>query len=221
MNCNYHQESRIELVCDVSQKCQRKLCSQCEHQEKNKTHECTLLEQFHKSLLTQLKTSNLEEKNDFKQELSEIESMLQKFKEGLSKLKEEICNSIDQKNEYYLNIINGNTNLAEYSQVKLEELVEIHQETQLDDWNCEKQFYLSRLKKIVMFQYLVLFFKIQNKKTKPLQIILFSILLKTNSKKTFTIYLKLISKPGQRIQAMIFRKQPMLSTIFVNLNFIK
>ncbi|CAK77043.1 unnamed protein product (macronuclear) [Paramecium tetraurelia] len=151
MNCNYHQDSRIELICVASHKCQRKLCSQCEHQEEYSTHDARLFEQFHKSLLKQLDESNLEEKNDFKQDLSDIESMLQKIKEELSKIIAEICYNIDQKNEYYLNVTNETTNLAEQSYVKLEELLEIHQGTLLDDWKCEKQFYLGQMKDMIQF----------------------------------------------------------------------
>ncbi|CAD8171768.1 unnamed protein product [Paramecium octaurelia] len=154
MNCTYHTDNQVSMICIAPHKCQcqRKLCVECQFNHGVDVKHAVPIKIFQEMVKKKLREYNLDEtseitkqKNNFKLMFSQTQSMMKKIWEQLSESFKHIYNLIEKKNKSYSNLINENTNLAETSFSDLEQIVSILEGKILDDWKDEKKSYLIKL----------------------------------------------------------------------------
>ncbi|CAD8183791.1 unnamed protein product [Paramecium pentaurelia] len=156
MNCTYHIRNPISLICKAPHKCkcQRKLCVECQYIHGVDFRHTIPLTIFQEMAMKKLKDSKLYETSEltkqtmaFKSLLSQTESMLKKIWEELSQSIKQIYDMIEKENQSFFNLINENTNLAECSYTDLEKIIKIVDGTTLNDWNAQKNSFITELDK--------------------------------------------------------------------------
>ncbi|CAD8194024.1 unnamed protein product [Paramecium pentaurelia] len=155
MNCTFHFQNQISLICRAPHKCecQRKLCAECQDIHGVDPKYIVSVKKFREMVnkkLTEVKfgesSSELTKwRGAFKSLLSQTESMFQKIWEGLSQSIKQVYDLIEKENQLFYNLINENTNLAESSYADIEKLVKIVEGTTLDEWNDSKNSYMMKL----------------------------------------------------------------------------
>ncbi|CAD8112411.1 unnamed protein product [Paramecium sonneborni] len=153
MNCTYHIQNPISIICIAPHMCQyqRKLCFECLYEQDVNVKQTVVIKKFQEMVIKKFKESKLDEtselikqRNNFKSVLSQTESTMKKIWEELSESIKQVYDWIEQE---YFNIINQSTNLAESSYADLEKLVQIVIGTKLNDLNGEKNWFLMKLEK--------------------------------------------------------------------------
>ncbi|CAK71744.1 unnamed protein product (macronuclear) [Paramecium tetraurelia] len=153
MNCTYHIDSSVLLVCTAPHQCQfqRRLCVECqyEHGENFKNHTVPT-KIFQQKVLKKLKESLLNETSqittqrlNFKQMLALTQSKLKQIWEELENSIKLIYDQLEREENCFKNF--NNVNPLELSNTELEKLVQIITGKPLDDWNDQKNSILKRL----------------------------------------------------------------------------
>ncbi|CAD8211281.1 unnamed protein product [Paramecium octaurelia] len=153
MNCTYHIERPITLICVGPHLCQRKLCIECLHEREHDAHNTILIDKFREEVLVKLKEYELDQQSEFFKYEMNLKSMFSQTLTKTKKVWEElsvfifsILDMIEMENKSYTKLINEN-NLAEYSYSDLEKLVQMVKGKVLDDWDVQKSFFLVKLQK--------------------------------------------------------------------------
>ncbi|CAD8213446.1 unnamed protein product [Paramecium octaurelia] len=157
MNCTYHIQNQVSLICIAPHKCKclRKLCVECQFEHGVDIQKHTVpINRFQEIVIKKLKEYKLDEKSEiaqqrkeFKSILSQTENLLRKLWEELSQQINQLYDFIEQTNNSYLNLVNENANLIESSYSDIEKLVQIVDGKTLNDWIFQKDQYLILLEK--------------------------------------------------------------------------
>ncbi|CAD8048613.1 unnamed protein product [Paramecium primaurelia] len=157
MNCTYHIQNPIILICIAPHKCQcqRKLCVEClyDHGVDIQKH-TTPIKKFRDMALKKMKDSKLDDNQEltkqrvaFKALLTQTEQMMKKILDELSQSIKQVYDQIEKVNQSFLNLINENTNLAGSSYTDIEKLVNIVEGTTVIDWSASKNSYMIEVDK--------------------------------------------------------------------------
>ncbi|CAD8170324.1 unnamed protein product [Paramecium pentaurelia] len=156
MNCTYHFQNPITMICKAPHICQfqRKLCAECHDDHEVDGNHKISLKKFQEMALKKLKDSKLNDTSEltkqrvaFKALLTQTEQMMKKIWDELSQSIKQVYDWIEMYNQSYLNLINENTNLAGSSYTDIEKLVNIVEGSILNDWNASKNSYIKELDK--------------------------------------------------------------------------
>ncbi|CAD8130765.1 unnamed protein product [Paramecium sonneborni] len=121
MNCTYHLQNPITMICIAPHKYQyqRKLCVECLYEHNVSAKQTVVKKKFQEMIIDKFKESKFDDTSEltkqrmnFKSVLFQTENMLKKIWEELSESIKQVYDSIEQE---YFNIINQGTNLAESS----------------------------------------------------------------------------------------------------------
>ncbi|CAD8214690.1 unnamed protein product [Paramecium octaurelia] len=143
MNCSYHIENQVSLICIAPHNCQfsRKLCVEWQHEQGVDMQQHTVpIRKFQQMVTNKLQESSLKQTP----ELTTMLNSTQKIKQFWDDLAEYI-KMIQTKETSYLEIMNKNLNPTQLSNTELEQLVQISTGKTLEDWNNEKNNYLKKL----------------------------------------------------------------------------
>ncbi|CAD8116785.1 unnamed protein product [Paramecium primaurelia] len=161
MNCTYHIQNQISLICRAPHKCkcQRKLCAECQDTHGVDSKYIVSIKKFRDMVNKKLTEEKLDEKQselikqrmNFKSVLSQTENMLKQIWEELSQSIQQIYNQIQQENNQYINLFDENANLAESSYTDLEKLVSIVEGTTFNQWNDQNKSSIIKLEKTKNF----------------------------------------------------------------------
>ncbi|CAD8193189.1 unnamed protein product [Paramecium octaurelia] len=156
MNCIQHNQYQVSMICTAPHycKCQRKMCVECQYKHGVDLKYTVPINIFQEMFMKKLKECNLDEtseitkqKDNFKLIISQTERMMKTEWEQLSESIKLTYDLIEEKNKSYSYLINQINNLAESSYSDIEELVQILEGKNMDDWGDEKNVYLIKLQK--------------------------------------------------------------------------
>ncbi|CAD8117467.1 unnamed protein product [Paramecium primaurelia] len=162
MNCTYHIQNQVSLICTAPHKCQcqRKLCAECQYQHKVDFKYTIPIKIFREMAIKKLSESLLDQTSEltkqrmyFKQVLSQTEGMMKKIWEEFAESIKLIYDLIEQKNKSYFDLLKENQNLSESSYSDLEKLVQIVEGKTLNDWTVQQNSYLIELDKAKRWWY--------------------------------------------------------------------
>ncbi|CAK68192.1 unnamed protein product (macronuclear) [Paramecium tetraurelia] len=157
MNCTYHIQNQVQLICIAPHKCKclRKLCIECQFEHGVDIQKYAVpINRFQEIVIKKLQEYRLQEKSEIAQQrkefkciLSQTEIMLKRIWDELSQQINQLYDFIEQTNNSYLNLVNENDNIIESSYSDIEKLVQIIQGNTLNDWIFQKDQYLVQLEK--------------------------------------------------------------------------
>ncbi|CAD8204853.1 unnamed protein product [Paramecium pentaurelia] len=162
MNCTYHIQNQVSLICTAPHKCscQRKLCAECQYQHKVDFKYTIPIKIFREMVIKKLSESILDQTSEltkqrmnFKQVLSQTEGMMKKIWEEFTESIKLIYDLIEQENKSYFDLLKENHNLSESSYSDLEKLVQIVEGKTLNDWTAQQNSYLIELDKAKSWWY--------------------------------------------------------------------
>ncbi|CAD8110381.1 unnamed protein product [Paramecium primaurelia] len=157
MNCTYHIQSPISMICIAPHKCQcqRKLCVKCCYDHGVDQKYIVSAVKFQDMTQKILKDSKLNDTSEltkqrkhFKSLFSQIEQILKKMLEELSLSIKQVFDWIEKENQSFFYLLQENCNIAESSSTDLEKLVQIVEGSLLNDWSVQRNSYFTRLQNI-------------------------------------------------------------------------
>ncbi|CAK90514.1 unnamed protein product (macronuclear) [Paramecium tetraurelia] len=153
MQCTYHPQNSITVICIAPHICQRKLCAECQYDHNVDLKKIIPINIFRQLMIKKFQDCKIggtlefqDMKNSSKQRLSNSEN---EFKSLLGHLTEQIKQTqemLEKQEESYLDLIYQNENFVESSITVLQQLVQILNGSILDEWNDKKKSYVSKMK---------------------------------------------------------------------------
>ncbi|CAD8092870.1 unnamed protein product [Paramecium primaurelia] len=156
--CTEHHQQPFNLICVAQHYCQRKLCSECQHEHGVDSKQILSIHKFQDklkkrvekfNLITQISQQNYTSLHlNFKSLLVQSEEMIKNMYQNLTQSINKIFDMVEQEDQYYHNLLSQFTNPLELSYIEINKLVQILKEKTLENWNSQKEQYLSQLNKV-------------------------------------------------------------------------
>ncbi|CAD8135866.1 unnamed protein product [Paramecium pentaurelia] len=156
MNCRFHPQTPISLICTAPHRCEinRKMCVECQQDHGIEVKQTIPINKFRQMLNGKVKDYKLDDTQelnkqrlDFKYMLSKAVEMLKQLWEELSESIRKIFEMIEKENKSLTDLITQNENLTESSYSDLEKLVQLLNGKIVDNLNNKKNSIMTKVKK--------------------------------------------------------------------------